>query len=415
MSFERRVRCLIAAGIVLLLVAGCSPRSHSPQIAYRDAESERPLEVPPDLTRPDSTAAMTIPQLDKERQVLPEFRDVTLTRAGSSTWLEVRGGSPEDIWPRVKAFLRSEGLRINTENPATGTIETAWAQRYDSPERTGLGGFFNRLLGAGGTGIQDRYQFRLERMAGAGGTRVFVTHWMAEEEARGDSARDHAGYEMRRSSGDPAVVTEIQRRLLIYLGVQEERARQIAGADGTGTDDDAPGAAYEERDGVAFVTLGDHEAPGQVWPRVGDALSRVGAHIANADSDTGIYRIAWVPPRDATDSGGGLFSNLFGGEDGVEPQDLVVQVRGDQGPGRIVVAGPPAELDSDATTGIDGVPASSVADKALLQRLADALNGTFASRTVPVDGRDSDAGGRRGADALGRDLGRPASNPPSGK
>lgn len=387
MSFDYCVRpCLLAVGAVFLL-ASCSSPSHSPQIAYRDAESERPLEVPPDLKRPESAGAVNIPVLDEDEQLMPRFRDIELVRAGPNSWLEIRDGDPAEIWPQVKAYLRSEGLEVRSENPLTGSIETGWARRYESPERTGLSGFIDRFFGGGDLEILDRYQFRLERMEDGTGTRVFVTHWMVEDQPRqeGGGYQQHSGFEWQRMPGDPAVVTEMQRRLLVYIGVREERARRVLDGERAGENAQLP-AIYEETDGVGSVTLVEADDE-RIWPRVGDSLNRLGAAVDEADADRGIYRIAWVPPGDSDDAG--LFSRVFGGGEEATPRDYVIRVQRDNGVGRVWAAdaSEAERLDPEG----DDLPASGVAEKALLQRLADALNGTLTTQSTPVGRRDEPA------------------------
>lgn len=386
MCSDRRARAVIAAGAALLLLTACGPASHGPQVAYRGAESERPLEMPPELTRPESPGAASMPAYDPGERVLPEFRDIELVRAGPSSWLEIRGAGPEDVWPQVQAFLRSEGLEVRVERPEMGLIETDWAQRFDAPSRGGITGLLDNVLGRGDTGIRDRYQFRLERMAGGTGTRVFVSHWIAEDRPRSSAARrDHEGFEWDMRGGDPAVITEMQRRLLLYVGLREERAARIVATDGTvgvGRDD----AAYEESGDIASVDLEVDDAD-EAWARTGDSLTRLGAEITGADPERGIYRLRWHAPGEGS-GGGGIFA-VFRGGDGPEAREFVVQVRPGGGGSRIVAAAAGGGLEPDAR-GLSGVPASGTAERALLQRLADGLNGIVAPRPIAAD-RDATA------------------------
>ena len=54
-------KLLIAAALVTLTLSGCSLFHRKSDAAWKNAQQERPLEVPPPLDLPPSAAAMTIP------------------------------------------------------------------------------------------------------------------------------------------------------------------------------------------------------------------------------------------------------------------------------------------------------------------------------------------------------------------
>lgn len=287
------VRCrawLILLGIVA--VTGCATPEHSPQIAYREAQSERRLEVPPDLVQPRSATAMAVPGADTGG-VLPDFAGVQMVRAGNVEWLELEGAEPDALWPRMEAFLRTQGLTVERRAPELGIIESGWAERQEAPQRGGLAGILDGLLGGRGGTVEDRYQIRLERMPENAGTRVFLTHWMAREE------RDEVGgqaqvtrYFMQRSAGDPAVRAEMNRRLLVHLGMSEEAARSML-ADGAVREAFTAAVHYREEEGDAVVPQGDLD---RTWTRAADGLERIGVELTEIDRAGARYRGQWVPP-----------------------------------------------------------------------------------------------------------------------
>ena len=183
----------------------------------------------------------------------------------------------------------------------------------------------------------------------------------------------------------------MQRRLLTYVGMRQERAEQVV-ASGDIMRFEPGDAEYEESGNVASVALLIDDAE-EAAGRVSESLGRLGAEIESVDEERGLYRFLWVGP-DATRGGStGLF-NMFRGGRGPEAREFVLQLRPRDGETRIVAALAEDGLDADAD-GFSGVPQSGTSEKALLQRLADALNGAIIEG--PVYAADGDARPARGS------------------
>jgi len=137
--------------VAALATTGCSTiqnLSDSRKIDYKSASASRlpPLEIPPDLARPSSddryvvpdaspSGAATYSAYNKDRTakpapgstgVLPTVSDARIERAGTQRWLVVNG-TPEQMWPTVKAFWQELGFVVNIDTPETGVMETDWA------------------------------------------------------------------------------------------------------------------------------------------------------------------------------------------------------------------------------------------------------------------------------------------------
>lgn len=358
-SWLRAAAC-VGATTLALSACGLTPDSDSPTVAYREAESVKSLEVPPDLTRPESSDGLDLPGEGGgiRGALLPEFDGIRFVRAGINSWLEMDRVAPERVWPRVDGFLRSQGLTIARREPALGIVETGWAERFDSPGRGGIGGFINSILsGLGSSDIRDKYIVRLERMDGGTGTRVFVTHRSAQEvdtRAPGETRRQIGDYVWARLPGDPAIEAEMTRRLLVHLGLSKPDAEGVV-ADAV----DALGVTprYVVEGGAARIMLADTDLR-RVFARVGDALGGIGANIRSADAGSGVYELDWVPPGDVERGGG--FLGLFG-PDADEPVALQVRLR---------LAGEAVRIKAaDA----DGVLRSGPVHRALLRQLSVAL------------------------------------------
>lgn len=415
MCFER---CAVRAALVAaasVMLAACAASDDSPQVAYKQADSGRSLEVPPELTRDRSGEGDTggdgeIAELEQEdEEVLPDFDNVRLRQAGPSAWLELPEADADDIWPQLAAFLRSQGLGIRSLRPSAGVIETDWATRYDSPPPSGLMGTISGFFGAGESGFSDRYQVRLERMSEDGdGVRVFVTHRTAQEVQRGEGGPNQSqGVRWEQSgTGDPAVAAEMQRRLMVYLGIRERRANEIA-RNGSSADE-ALDAEYVSEGDVGAVRFAEEELE-EARGRLSESLDRLGVSFESVDAEAGLYDFSWASPGGSSE-GGGLIGVFGGSDNGDERQDFVVQLRPEpDGDGFLIVTASDADdLDADAS-GFDGVAASGVAEKALLQRLADAINGIELPSGVQGDGSRQDA-----PPAGSEEPNRNPDNPPSG-
>jgi len=364
-------RSLAVALVVLLPACSLAPPEDSPRVAYREAESVRSLVVPPDLTRPESPEALQVTEAGGGTDsVLPEYEDIRMVRAGPLQWLEIDGAGPEELWPRMSGFLRSEGLTIRKQRPAEGLIETAWAERFESVPRGGLAGLFDKLVGTvGSDAVRDKYQIRLERMDGREGTRIFLSHWVAQEINTNPNTRDTPIIEMRRAETDPAIAAEMRRRLLVYLGVSRARASVIASGDGGERVYTAPVRLVETESGVAYAEIGEPDYR-RALGLVGEALRLIGADVVETDEQKGDIWIRWLPPQEVR--GSGLFSDD-------RPRRMLVKLN-DRGDLVRVRAG---DSSSDLSGSVVGDTETNIRSGkihvALLERLVDAMGGDIST------------------------------------
>ena len=118
-------------------------------LAYQKSrQAEQNLELPPDLKGANFDDAMDVPPIAggatyseyadgraQRRQaspsgagaILPTVENVELRRSGDSRWLEVQA-APQQVWPRVVAFWREQGILLVDQNPAVGVMKTDWIE-----------------------------------------------------------------------------------------------------------------------------------------------------------------------------------------------------------------------------------------------------------------------------------------------
>ncbi len=310
---------------IALSLAGCSTVFESDKVDYRAASKAAPLDVPPDLTQlqkdnryaiPDGRGIATASGFQQAHGNAPDAapmvaaggaigpvatETVHIERAGNQRWLVVKA-TPEQLWPQLKDFWHDSGFTIETESPATGTMETNWAEnRSKIPEdilRRTLGKVFDSAYS---TGTRDKYRTRLERRAD-GSTEVYISHRGAQEVYTGAS-KETTSWVARPN--DPGMEAEFLGRLM---------ARLTGAADNKATVKSAVAAVTNAAPAPLHATLDAHkvvvdEGFDRAWRRVGLALDRVGFTVEDRDRVQGVYFVRYVDPDAAEKQG--FFSKLL--------------------------------------------------------------------------------------------------------
>lgn len=284
------------------LTAGCSVPSGG--IEYRTARSGNPLEVPPDLMRmnntsryavPGSTSAAQYAQTQQAAQTdtaaaVNTVGDVQIKRDGNQRWLVVQR-TPEQLWELVKTFWEDNGFVLAVEDRKLGVMETDWAEnRANIPQdiiRQTLGRLFDSLYS---TGQLDRFRTRLEKNA-SGGTDIFISQRGMEEVY---SARDRSTTSWQPRPNDPGLEDEFLRRLMIALGVPQDRAAAMVQQNKVITQPAAAaqtGVQYNEANQQLLV----NDDFDRAWRRVGLSLDRSGFTVEDRDRAAGTYYVRYVP------------------------------------------------------------------------------------------------------------------------
>lgn len=318
----RGVACLVAC----VALAACSGfEIPTKKVEYKSAGRLPPLDVPPDLVRPtgddrfvvpESRGAATFSEYQRERgtradpgsaALLPAQDTARVERAGAQRWLVVKG-EPEQLWPIVKEFWQEGGFIVNREVPEAGVMETDWAEnRSRIPD-----GFIRNTLGklldaVYSTSERDKFRTRLERGSQPGTTEIFISH-RGMEEVYTSVNKDETRWQPRQSN--PELEAEMLRRLMVRVGVQEERAKTAVAIAAP-----APRAVLQKgREGAALAL---NEQFDRAWRRVGLALDRVGFTVEDRDRSKGIYFVRYIDPEvdNKSAENRGWFSRMFGGSD----------------------------------------------------------------------------------------------------
>lgn len=288
----------LAAGTLL---AGCDTMGGGRD--YSQAGRLPPLEVPPDLARPQADTRFNLPEgaagsatfseFDRQRQnkarpgetgLLPIVEQARIERAGSERWL-VLPGPPEKVWPVLRDFWVEAGFVIATELPEAGVMETEWAETRPRVPEGGIRGLFDRLLASvRSTGIRDRFRARLERSADGKSTEIYVSHRGLEEVQVATNA-DRFVWQPRPS--DPELEAEMLRRIMVRFGAPESVAKAAVAK---------PAAALARLEKAAdgapsLMVLDDFD---RAWRRVGLSLDRLGFAVEDRDRSKGLYFVRYA-------------------------------------------------------------------------------------------------------------------------
>jgi outer membrane protein assembly factor BamC len=335
-----------------IALGACSSISNmmpeSKKVDYKSAGKLPPLEVPPDLTRPNPDERYVVPDVNpkgsatfseysRERAgqprasasssgVLPAQDNVRVERAGNQRWLVVKG-RPDQVWPVVKDFWQEIGFVVNLELPDAGVMETDWAENRAKISDPGLvRSILGKLLDSVySTSERDKFRTRLERGAEPESTEIYISH-RGMEEVHVSSSQDQTKWQPRPP--DPELEAEMLRRLMTRFGVQDERAKvQVAKASSS-----EPPRATLAKTGAGPDTLALNEQFDRAWRRVGLALDRVGFTVEDRDRSKGLYFVRYIDPQidnKNPESKGGFLSRLkfWGGSDPKKAEQFRIQVR----------------------------------------------------------------------------------------
>ncbi len=323
-------RRVLVTALLPVFIAGCSWNSlfEGQSIEYKSAGKLPPLEVPPDLTRPGSDNRYAVPDLptsstatysqyNQERtgqvrpgrtDVLPTSDSVRMERVGSERYLVVKG-DPDKLWPVVREFWQENGFLIRIDNPEAGVMETDWAENRakipDDVIRRTLGKVIDGMYS---TGERDKFRTRMERSKTPDTVEIFITHRGMVEELTGSGVtKETDSSKWMPRPPDPVLEAEFLSRLMVRLGVEEERAKAMV--------------ASGRPENRAKLINGASGAPGalelaepfdRAWRRVGVALDRSGFTVEDRDRSKGLYYVRYIDPDvdGGTKGSGGLLSKL---------------------------------------------------------------------------------------------------------
>jgi outer membrane protein assembly factor BamC len=325
------------------------------RLAYKkQREAGENLEIPPDMTSGSFDDALDIPPIGgttyseysgsrPERQrvassgdVLPEIPNVELKRRDAERWLEVQA-VPQQVWPKVVAFWREQGIVLTEQDPAVGVMRTDWLDNRAEIRRDFVTRMISKVAeGIYATSTRDQYSIRVEPGLTPGTTDIHLTHRGMEERLVTNAIGDGSRTIWEPSGSDPAKEAEMLRRLMVFLGASEQRAASLTPVSGGATQ--AVGARLVTEGG--YPTLVIQEEFRRSWRTAGSALGRAGFTIEDRDLSRGIYFVRYAGQDGSSDAERrGFISRMaFWRKDEVDPvKQYQVRVQGDETESRVTV------------------------------------------------------------------------------
>ena len=347
---------------------------------YKSSKRLPPLEVPPDLSSASINDTLNLPgdttyseyvsgdepaSAYETSGVLPDYTKVRVERSGDKRWLVVRA-KPEVVWPKVREFWLAQGFIIERDEPKIGIMETDWAEERSDVDSGVIRRILSRLSSSlYGSATRDKFRTRLERSPEPATTEIFVSHWGAEEVVLDEGSRTamQTGAEAvtvwQPRSADPELEAEMLNRMLVFFGVEEQRADQLLAEDTK-----RPDRARMVRDSSGTSVLALQDEFSRAWRRTGLALDRVGFTVEDRDRSRGLYYVRYVDPDQFEPEEGGFFSKLkfWGDEDsGPEQSEYLIHLIGNDQSTQVIVLN------------TDGAPESSTTADRILTLLHEQL------------------------------------------
>ena len=310
----RFIAYLIIASVAL---SGCE-LMESKKIDYKSARKLSTLEIPPDLTAPASDNRYAIPDtqggtatlsaFNQERKdtpagaqvLLPTQDKARIERAGSQRWLVVKA-TPEQVWPIIKDFWQETGFIVNIDSPATGVMETDWAENRAKIPQDSVRKLLGKVIdGLYSTAERDKFRTRIEKATD--GTEIYISH-RGMIEVFASEGKDNTVWQPRPA--DLELEAEMLRRVMLRFGVESAKAETMLANKQT------PEQARVLKN-AAVPTLEMDENFDRAWRRVGLALDRLGFAVEDRDRTKGLYYVRYIDPEIDNDSKrvDGMFSKL---------------------------------------------------------------------------------------------------------
>jgi len=208
----------------MAFLSGCSSSDERP--VYQGAQYYKNLEYPPDLSAPDTTDELRIPEPttaamqrfrdnnELETSITPKFDGIRMISYAGDSWLEI-DNDVEHVWPRVKMFFEREGIKVVDERPLLGYMETEWTVKM-SPDKSFLDSLFQRFE----PDQKHKFRVRLARIDGAAKTRMHIAHQQIERVMTGEFNEDVTW--VTRPS-DIEVEREMLSRMALFAGLDQQQ------------------------------------------------------------------------------------------------------------------------------------------------------------------------------------------------
>jgi len=244
---------------------------------HMDAKTTQSLEIPPQLTQPDTGNALRLPEPSARAKaaftegasavkvIAPVFKGIRLKNDSGLYWLEI-DSSIEKVWATLPYFLAAEGIKAERVEKLLGFVDTQWMNEY----QISYGGEEqSSWLKKFSPDYKDKFRLRLEKID-QDKTRLFVNHRGMQINVTDDLS------EWVQRDSEPMLEREIMYRYILFAGANKQSATDLL----------ADYKSYQSRvvsnneQLASFQVQGDEQT---VWRRLKVAIDRLGVDIQKID------------------------------------------------------------------------------------------------------------------------------------
>jgi outer membrane protein assembly factor BamC len=257
----------LVAVLTALAISACS----NDRPVYHGAEYYKNLEVPPDLTEPDTTDELKVPKPTDEAiqrfrdnnkldtEITPKFDGIRVVSYAGDSWIEI-DNKVETVWPRLLEFWQNEGIELVQVRPLLGFMETDWTERLIKDK-----GFWASMAQSFDPDTKDKFRARVERFDNGEKTRLYIAHTRIERRVYGDYAND--SYWTTLPSNLEAE-REIIYRMALFAGLDKKQSQALL-------DNYRPYSSLVKVDSTNTTALTMKGSMDFVWRRAMRALDRM--------------------------------------------------------------------------------------------------------------------------------------------
>lgn len=327
------LRLALLTTTILSTLSGCSSISglfSSEPVDYQHAKQANPLEVPPDLTAPESDSHYIVkdatwsdykatrqgngktatpgnnPTDSNTSTVQPlPTTGIHLERDGCERWLVV--DQPADkVWPALVSWWKDQGYNVVENDPKLGILQTDWKDDDRKLPQDFIHSTLGKVVpGLWSSGEKEAFRTRIERdPAKPDQTEIFVSERVATEVSDNNPvATTEAHWQL--APANPGREAEMLIGIMQQLGgVAPTNAMTEAAAGG------ASGLAHIAKNTNGATILTDAEPFDRAWRRVGLALDRSGFTVNDRDRAKGVYFVSGAPDDANGNHSSGWFDKL---------------------------------------------------------------------------------------------------------
>lgn len=261
---------------------------------YKKATERAPLQIPQGMNStsrielypvPSTAESVQAAYSPKESDEIPrpqgllsvnEEAGVEVREIDDKRWLVVKK-PVQTVFASTRAFVESNGFKVEKADPSIGVIETGWLK----PREEEQPGWFMRLITLNFQDNYDKFRFRVEDQSG--GTRVLIDQ---VREQASDTEALSSTVEWEGDAADSSLTKVVANDLSDFIA--EEQANSYRTGVLASAYANAP-RTIMTWDGNGFPVLVLTMDMNRAWTAVGDVLERRRMKVTDLNRSLGVY------------------------------------------------------------------------------------------------------------------------------